>query len=53
MIVLVNRCIINPWADEVGSSPESGPALAVGINNEFEITLNFILFCNKLLSVFW
>ena len=33
--MLVNRCIINPPADEVGSSSESGPAYAVGINNEF------------------
>ena len=41
--MLVNRCIINPRADEVGSSSESGPAYAVGINNEFMKKLQILL----------
>ena len=66
--MLVNRCIINPPADEVGSSSESGPAYAVGINNEFMknfynfyyielfyAQLQIVLFCIllQIVSVFW
>ena len=64
--MLVNRCIINPQADEVGSSSESGPAHAVGINNEFMNKFQFllelfyaqlqiVLFCVllQIVSVFW
>ena len=64
--MLVNRCIINPPADEVGSSSESGPAYAVGINNQFMKNLQFllelfyaqlqiVLFCIllQIVSVFW